>query len=96
MNLVKHPTWNIFDAKGKKKETLIHCFIKRTIIDLSDGIPEYMEVKNGRKYECIYDNFSLPSDTKHCIVIISYQAHTFGDFAIIRNYTPIPKQENLK
>lgn len=85
--LSSNPTWNILkrDGSGEKVESLIHCFLERKILDLSDGIPVFITATGGQRYQCIYDNFYLPEDTTNCAVLISYQAHTYGNYAIIRN-----------
>lgn len=84
----KKPSWRVMDSSGKKPESLIHCFIQRTIMDLSDGVPDYLTVADGINYATIYDQFSIPSDHTKIAVIISYQAHDYGNFAIVRNYHP--------
>lgn len=84
----RKPIWRVMDSSGKKPDTLIHCFIQRTILDLSNGVPDSLTAMNGTVYFTIYDSFNIPEDHTKIAVIISYQSHSYGNFAIVRNYNP--------
>lgn len=76
------PRFSIFKPFSQDKvETLKHCFIERTLIEV-DNPPAVIKPKDGLVYTAVYD-CRLPR-TKNCRVIISFQQHTFGRFAVIR------------
>lgn len=59
------------------------------ILDLGDGIPDSIRIQDKVIYRAIYTDFIFPeSDLTKIPVIISFQSHTYGNFAIIRNYSP--------
>lgn len=79
------PTFSIYKDK-MRVETLIHCFIERSLLSI-DNPPAILRAKNGKVYQCVYDKFYLPTD-KHAPkvieIIISFQSHSYGDFAVMR------------
>lgn len=85
-NLIQQiPTWSIYSPEGTKVETLKHCFIVRMVLDLSGNIPAVLKARDGIVYQCVYTDFQLPQDLQNIKVIVSFQAHTYGNYAIIRN-----------
>ena len=83
LNHASIPTFNILE-NGKRKETLIHCFLERSSMDLDpENLPTSVMAKNGEVYTIIWD-FPKPMIKMNIHVIISFQKHTFGNFAIVR------------
>lgn len=93
----KKPTFNILH-KGVRVETLIHCFLHRMPLKVQAIMPHSVKAKNGEEYEIVWD-FPLPesyTESYTTEVIISFQKHTYGNFAVIRAaHPPIPKQGDL-
>ena len=86
------PRFSIFvstDSREKVK-TLIHCFMSRTKIDTINP-PANIKAGDGWVYQAVYDS-RLPVE-KNADVIISFQRHTYGRFAIIRTVTDQLKKE---
>ena len=84
-SLLNHPipTFSILEH-GQRKETLIHCFLQRITLDFDPANPPTgITAKNGETYSIIWD-FSKPAIIASIPVIISFQKHTYGSFAIIR------------
>lgn len=77
------PRFSIFISPDSKEtvDTLIHCFISRTTIDTLNP-PANIRAADGWIYQAVYDS-KLPA-SKGCPVIISFQKHSYGRFAIIR------------
>jgi hypothetical protein len=76
------PRFSIFEPFSiNKVPTLLHCFIKRSEIEVSNP-PSIIKADDGYVYTAVYD-CQLPR-AKKCRVIISFQRHTYGKFAIIR------------
>lgn len=79
------PTFTVYDRQGNKVDTLVHCFIETTLIDIDILSPVIKNI-NGHIYTAVYDNLVIPPDTEKFLkVIISYQKHSYGNFAVIRN-----------
>lgn len=79
-------TFTVNDIEGKLKPSIIHCFIANMLLDITNP-PATVRASNGQVYIAVYDNLVLPKDENitHIKVIISFQQHTDGNFAIIRN-----------
>lgn len=77
------PSFSIFKpGPGKEKvESLKHCFILRETISTKNP-PAVIKADDGHVYTAVYDS-RLPVEDK-AEVIISFQAHTYGKFAVIR------------
>lgn len=80
-NTIILPSFNILH-KGVKSPTLIHSFLIRTTISLRP-VPQHIKAKNGEVYRVYWDMPSLP-DVDSIQAIISFQKHTYGNFAVIR------------
>lgn len=79
------PTFSIYKDK-QRVDTLIHCFIERSLLSV-DNPPAILRAKNGKNYQCVYDKFYLPQEPnapKVIEIIISFQSHTYGNFAVMR------------
>lgn len=101
--LLEHPipTFNILDH-GKRKETLIHCFLQRTTVSSSlIHTAHSIVAKNGETYSAIWDfvsypaNVSYPMEKQEVSVIISFQKHTYGNFAIVRQVNQSEKPAEI-
>lgn len=81
------PSFGILDKQGNKVNTLEHCFIEHMLLSVHTP-PATLLAKNGSVYQAVYDNIILPQDGKedNIKVIVSFQKHTYGKFAIIRNF----------
>ena len=87
------PSFKIFD-NGEKVETLEHCFIEHMLLDI-DNPQTSLIAKNGKLYQAVYDNIFIPEDRKpgtSIPCIVSFQKHSYGSFAVIRNF--YPKNQN--
>jgi hypothetical protein len=85
MNNTIIPTFSIY-ADGKKVPTIEHCFMERSLLSIKNP-PATMRAKNGKNYQCVYDKFYLSKTMieKDVIeIIISFQSHSYGEFAVIR------------
>ena len=82
----KVPSFSVMHD-NKKIETLEHCFIEHMLLDSSNP-PASIKAKNGASYIAVYDNLILPleGESQNIKVIVSFQKHSYGMFAIVRNY----------
>ncbi len=78
----KKVSFSIFDSSGKKVETLQSCFIKRANYK-RDNLPSQILAGDGLVYNAVFD-CRIPATDRDIEFIISFQKHTFGNFAIIR------------
>ena len=76
------PSFSIFKPNSTEKvETLKHCFIKRMVLKTCD-LPAVFKAEDGHVYTAAYDSrLPLAAEVE---VIISFQAHTYGKFAVVR------------
>jgi hypothetical protein len=89
------PTFSIFaDPLDKNNKTLVAslktCFIKNAKIDITNP-PAAIKAGDGWVYTAVYDS-RLPV-AKEVDVIISFQQHTYGRFAIIRTVNAIDRNK---
>ena len=80
------PTWKITDTDGKRIDTLIHCHLESRYIlnsELCQAV-EFLD-KNGEFYLAVWDNVK-PTGNKVTQLLISFQKHIHGNFAIIRAF----------
>lgn len=84
----KIPSFGVLDSEGNKIASIEHCFIEHRLLDLSVP-PIFIKLDNGQKYQTVYDNIILPQVGEGEInlvkVIVSFQKHDYGSFAVIRN-----------
>lgn len=82
-HIAQGPSFTIYQFGKEKKivPTLKHCFIGRVVINTNNP-PATILADDGWVYQCVYDS-RLPIDTE-VEVIISFQSHTYGRFAVIR------------
>jgi hypothetical protein len=80
------PSFQILDANGNPSKSLVHCFLERTVISVTN-LPPSIKAKNGKTYKAVYDNVSWKEGEELIKVFISFQQHFHGNFAIIRNLT---------
>lgn len=95
--LLEHPipTFNVLES-GKRKETLIHCFLQRTTVSSSlIHTAHSIVAKNGETYSAVWDFVSYPMEKQEVSVIISFQKHTYGNFAIIRQVIQTEKPAEI-
>jgi hypothetical protein len=77
------PTFNIFKPCSQEKvETLKHCFMDRMHIT-RDKLPSQICARDGLVYLAVYD-CRFPETDKPVEIIISFQQHTYGRFAVVR------------
>lgn len=82
------PSFSVLDKDGNKVDTLIHCFIEHMLINPDDP-SVLIKTKNGQQYQAVYETFTIPQDRKTnepLKVIVSFQKHSYGRFAVIRNF----------
>ena len=83
MNSPMIPTFSIFKAYSTDKvETLKHCFMKRDKMKRND-LPSQICADDGLVYQAVYDS-RIPQTEDAFDVLISFQEHTYGRFAVIR------------
>lgn len=80
-------TFTVNDAKGRLLPGIKHCFMMHMILDLTDP-PPLIRAGNGQMYQAVYDTVTIPQRADAVKVIISFQQHDDGNFAIIRNLNP--------
>ena len=79
------PKFRITDSEGKNPASFKHGFLQRMILDLWNP-PPTIRASNGSVYQAVYDNIVFPSLGSTLVkVIVSFQSHDYGNFAIIRN-----------
>ena len=77
------PRFSIFKPYSKEKvETLQHCFMAEAVLK-RDNLPATICADDGLVYNAHYD-CRFPEGVEEVPVIISFQQHTYGRFAIIR------------
>lgn len=77
------PRFSIFKPYSDEKvDTLIHCFIYNTTLKRSE-LPARLCPKDGLVYTCVYDS-RMPEGVEDIPVVVSFQQHTYGRFAVIR------------
>lgn len=68
------------------EDTLLHRYIDTILVNLECPPPSFQS-RNGHRYVAVYDNVH-PSKTKPVIsAVVSFQRHTYGNFAIVREQT---------
>lgn len=85
---VPAPSFTVKDATGKQPTTLIHAFLSNMVIDMNDP-PAIIRAANGERYQTIYDSVHVDKSVicKPIRVIVSFQKHIYGSYAIVRNDT---------
>lgn len=77
------PRFSIFKPYSQDKvDTLKHCFIKKMHLKRQD-LPAQICADDGLVYQTVYDS-RIPQGEDSFEVIISFQQHTYGRFAVIR------------
>lgn len=83
------PTFSIYRSDGSKVPTLKKSFLVKEHISHLDYFKGYKTLEDGTVWKLILENEVISdikikghSDTSFCIV--SYQAHTHGNYAIAR------------
>lgn len=79
------PSFSVM-SKGKRVETLIHCFMSVQDIRYNPK-DSAITARNGEMYIRIYDNVHWRFREQPFKALISFQKHTYGNFAIIREYS---------
>lgn len=92
MSISNIPTFRV--PAGAASESLIACFLDRIILNLSCP-PATLIPRNGFEYTAIYDNVSVNQLSPVTPVIISYQRHRHGNFAVIRVLYQAPEAPEL-
>lgn len=83
MNTPMIPRFSIFKPYSNEKvDTLKHCFIKRNKMKRND-LPSQICADDGLVYQAVYDS-RIPQTEEFFDVVISFQEHSYGRFAIIR------------
>lgn len=77
------PSFSIYKPCSKDKvETLKACFLQNQVLKRSE-LPSNLCPRDGLVYTCVYDS-RMPEGLEEIPVIISFQQHTYGRFAVIR------------
>lgn len=80
----KPKSFTVNDAKGNLLPGIKHCFLQHMLIDPYDP-PATLRASNGAIYQAVYDSVQLSATSIPIRVIVSFQQHDDGNFAIIRN-----------
>jgi len=83
MDTQQTPSFTVYDEHGKLLPHIKHCFLENRIINIANP-PASFRSKQGTMYQAVYDNFTVASDAVNIKVIISFQKHDNGAFAVIR------------
>lgn len=84
---MKTPSFSIYDpATGKSVDTLQTCHIKRQKMSRND-LPAMICADDGHIYTAVYDG-RFPAGAEEVEVIISFQVHSYGKFAVVRIAKP--------
>ncbi len=83
---VELPPFSVLDKDGALLPTIKHCFIEHMLISVENP-PATLKAKNGVIYQAVYDSVIVDplSKEENITVIVSFQGHTYGNFAVIRN-----------
>lgn len=84
MNATIKPSFTVKDSNGKEPESLVHAFLSNMIIDMNDP-PAILRANNGERYQAVYDNIHINKDKPTTMCIVSFQKHSYGSYAIVRN-----------
>jgi len=78
------PSFSIFKPGtiAEPYPTLKHCFLERRILNKND-LPAIICARDGNVYQVAYDS-KIPASAEDFEVIISFQSHTYGNYAIVR------------
>ncbi len=77
------PSFSIFlPFSNETVPTLKHCFLKNMTLDRAD-LPAQILADDGLVYTTVYDS-RFPENLNKFPVVISFQQHTYGRFAVIR------------
>lgn len=81
------PSFNIFKrpwdkSDNTKIETLIHCHMAQLRVSRKN-LPAMICARDGKVYTAVYDS-RMPEGKEEIEIIISFQQHTYGRFAVIR------------
>lgn len=77
------PRFSIFKPYSTEKvDTLKHCFLKSAEFT-RDNLPATILADDGLVYTVAYDS-RIPKDAQRIPVVISFQQHTYGRFAVVR------------
>jgi hypothetical protein len=75
------PSFSIYGEAGYKVPTLKACFIESKTLQ-RDKLPANFVPSDGVVYKAVYD-CRIP-EAESFEAIISYQQHTYGNFAVVR------------
>ena len=93
-----NPSFTVLDKNGVLLPSIKHCFIEHMLIPIANP-PVTLRAKNGISYQAVYDSIRLPETGEYIKAIVSFQQHTYGNFAVIRNRivpTSQTKNDNTK
>ena len=77
------PRFSIYKPFSTERvESLIHCFIKNATLD-RESLPATILAEDGLVYHAVYDS-RIPANMTKIPVVISFQKHTYGRYAVIR------------
>lgn len=77
------PRFSIFKPYSQEKvDTLKACHMERMKLTRND-LPAMICAKDGLVYHAVYDS-RIPQTTGEFEVVISFQQHTYGRYAVIR------------
>ena len=77
------PRFSIYKPfSNEKVDTLKHCFMTDAVLKRTE-LPANLCPKDGLVYTAVYDS-RIPEGMEEIPVVISFQQHTYGRFAVIR------------
>jgi hypothetical protein len=89
MNSTIQKSFTVNDAKGNLLPGIKNAFLAHSVVDMTNPPPNF-RAANNVVYQAVYDNFYVADSekTQFVKVIISFQQHDDGNFAIIRTLNP--------
>ena len=91
------PGFSIY-RNHKRIESIQVYWIEKAFLDIPKALSGVCLINfpNGGYFKRVYDNVQLPEDATitKIPVVISFQVHSYGYFAVIRNDETIVKQES--
>lgn len=80
-------------CKENPPTTLIHAFLHKMVINCKNP-PPTLKSNAGAVYQAVYEDFIIPDlcDAANCNVIVSFQKHAHGMYAVVRNLKQTTKE----
>lgn len=90
----KPKSFTVNDSNGHLLPGIKNAFLAHSLIDL-ESPPATIRSSNGTIYQAVYDSIVVPTKAETSIikVLVSFQQHEDGNFAIIRTLNSTKQKE---